>query len=45
MRAWCNAGDYWTLYFDLNTNMKKAFDTVGIEIPFNQLDVHMKNED
>lgn len=45
VRAWCNASDYWTLYFDLNTNMKKAFDTVGIEIPFNQLDVHMKNED
>lgn len=45
VRAWCNAGDYWTLYFDLNTKMKKAFDTVGIEIPFGQLDVHLKNED
>lgn len=44
VRAWCNAGDYWDVYFDLNANMKKAFDKVGIEIPFNQLDVHVTSQ-
>ncbi len=41
VRAWCKSSDYWTVYFDLNESMKKAFDKVGIEIPFNQLDVHI----
>ncbi len=41
VRVWCNSSDYWTVYFDLNESMKKAFDKVGIEIPFNQLDVHI----
>ena len=40
VRAWCNSSDYWNVYFSLEENMKKAFDAVGIEIPFNQLDVH-----
>ena len=41
VRVWCKSSDYWTVYFDLNESMKKAFDKVGIEIPFNQLDVHI----
>jgi len=40
VRAWAKNADYWDVYFYLGENMKKAFDTVGIEIPFNQLDVH-----
>ena len=28
---------------DIIENVKKAFDENGIEIPFNQLDVHVKN--
>lgn len=40
VRAWVKSEDYWDVYFYLGENMKKAFDTVGIEIPFNQLDVH-----
>lgn len=43
VRAWCDASNYWDVYFDLNANMKIAFDKVGIEIPFNQLDVHVTN--
>ena len=43
MRAWCNSADYWDVYFNLEENMKKAFDAVGIQIPFNQLDVHFDN--
>ncbi len=45
MRAWCNSSDYWDVYFSLEENMKKAFDAVGIEIPFNQIDVHFDKTD
>lgn len=40
IRAWCDSSEYWNVYFYLEENMKKAFDAVGIEIPFSQLDVH-----
>ena len=43
-RAWVNSSDYWTVNFDLLEAVKKAFDENGIEIPFNQLDVHVKND-
>ncbi|MBE6536873.1 MAG: mechanosensitive ion channel [Ruminococcaceae bacterium] len=42
-RVWVNSGDYWTVNFDVLEAVKKAFDENGIEIPFNQLDVHVKN--
>lgn len=44
VRVWCNRPDYWTVNFALIDNIKKAFDENGIEIPFKQLDVHVKNE-
>ncbi len=43
-RVWVKNGDYWTVNFDLLESVKKAFDEAGIEIPFNQLDVHVKND-
>lgn len=42
-RAWVNSGDYWTVKFDVMEAVKTEFDKAGIEIPFNQLDVHVKN--
>ena len=42
-RVWTKSADYWTVYFDLTEAVKKTFDEQGIEIPFNQLDVHIKN--
>lgn len=42
-RSWCKSEDYWSIYFSVLSNMKKAFNAAGIEIPFNQLDVHVKN--
>ncbi len=42
-KFWCKTDDYWTIYFNLLEAVKKAFDANGIEIPFNQLDVHVKN--
>ncbi len=44
LRVWCNAPDYWTIYFDVNEKVKEIFDAKGIEIPYPQLDVHLKNE-
>lgn len=40
-RAWCNAADYWDVYFDVTEQVRAAFIENGIEIPFNQLDVHV----
>lgn len=41
LRVWVKTSDYWTVYFDLIEEIKKKFDENNIEIPFNQLDVHM----
>ncbi len=40
-RGWVPAGDYWKTRWDITEKIKLAFDEAGIEIPFNQLDVHM----
>jgi len=42
LRVWCKSSDYWTVNFDLIESVKEAFDKAGIEIPFPQMDVHMK---
>ena len=42
-RVWTKTENYWDVYFDLMEGVKKAFDENGIEIPFEQLDVHVKN--
>lgn len=41
-RVWVNNGDYWTVHFDILEAVKKAFDENEISIPYNQLDVHVK---
>ena len=43
-RVWVKSGDYWTVNFDILEQVKTAFDANGIEIPYNQLDVHIKND-
>lgn len=43
-RVWVKSADYWTVNFDILEAVKAAFDKEGIEIPFNQLDVHVKND-
>ena len=42
-KLWAKTEDYWDVYFNINEDAKKAFDENSIEIPFNQLDVHLKN--
>ena len=41
LRIWCESENYWPLSFGMREAVKKALDTAGIEIPFNQLDVHI----
>ena len=41
VRSWGKTSDYWTIYFDLNEQVKAAFDKEGISIPYPQQDVHM----
>ena len=43
-RVWCKNSDYWTVKWELMEQVKEAFDANNIEIPFNQLDVNMKNQ-
>ncbi len=40
-RVWVKNADYWTVYFDITEQVKKAFDDNGIAIPFPQVDVHL----
>ena len=43
VRVWTKSADYWTVHFELLDVIKRAFDENGIDIPYNQLDVHIKN--
>ena len=42
-RAWVKKEDYVDTMLDCNINVKKFFDKNGIEIPYNKLDLYVKN--
>ncbi len=42
-RVWVNSDDYWTVKWDILEISKKRFDECNIEIPYNKLDVNLKN--
>lgn len=41
VRVWAAKENYWDVYFGLMENVKNSFDENNIEIPYNQLDVHL----
>jgi small conductance mechanosensitive channel len=43
-KIWVKTFDYWTVYYDMQEKVYETFRAEGIEIPFNQLDVHVKEE-
>ncbi|WP_081829930.1 mechanosensitive ion channel family protein [Butyrivibrio sp. NC2002] len=43
IRGWVKPSDYVKAKWSMNEEIKKAFDREGVEIPFPQVDVHMKN--
>lgn len=42
IRAWCKTEDYWEARWYILENTLHSFNKSGIEIPFTQVDVHMK---
>ena len=44
VRVWTKKEDYWSVYFDLLEAIQKRLTAEGIEIPFPQLDVHVKEK-
>jgi len=42
VRAWAKTPDFWTVYFAGIQAVKEAFDRVGVEIPFRQIDVNVR---
>lgn len=44
VRVWTKTEDYWTVFFDLTEQAKEEFDKHGINIPFPQMDVHIKQQ-
>ena len=43
-RVWTKNEHYWDVYFDMMESIKTNFDKSNIEIPYNQLDVHIKEK-
>ena len=43
-RPWVKARDYLDVKFAVIEQVKRDFDNYGVEIPFSQLDVHVKND-
>ncbi|MBQ8410936.1 MAG: mechanosensitive ion channel [Ruminiclostridium sp.] len=43
VRLWGKASDYWAIYFDSLEAIRRQFVKDGIDVPYSQLDVHIKN--
>ncbi len=43
VRGWTRTEDFWNAFYDVQEKVKEEFDKKGIEIPFPQMDVHLKN--
>ena len=44
VRCWVKTDQYFPVLWQLNEQIKEAFDEAGIHIPYPQMDVHMKHE-
>lgn len=43
LRVWTNPDDFWSVKFDLLEGILESFRKNRIEIPYNQLDIHVVN--
>lgn len=43
-RVWVENANYWEVYFYMLEEVKSEFDKAGINIPYPQMDVHIKNK-
>ena len=39
--VWCDRSNYWTVYYNMQEQVKAAFDAAGISIPYPQMDIHI----
>ena len=44
VRAWVANADYWDVFFEYNERFYKELPAAGINFPFPQMDVHVKND-
>lgn len=44
IRVWVKNADYWKAYLPMLEKIKRVFERENIEIPYNQLDVHIKKD-
>tara|TARA_R110000868_G_scaffold398869_1_gene672305 strand:+ start:169 stop:987 length:819 start_codon:yes stop_codon:yes gene_type:complete len=44
LKGWVEAADYWGVYFDLNERVYKEFEKHGLNIPYPQMDVHVRKD-
>ena len=41
VRVWCNAADYWGIFFDMNKSVYSTFPDKGLNFPYNTITVNM----
>ena len=41
VRVWCNAADYWGIFFDMNKSVYSKFPEKGLNFPYNTITVNM----
>ncbi|MDU8923352.1 mechanosensitive ion channel [Pasteurellaceae bacterium LIM206] len=44
VRPWVNTADYWNVHFAITEAVKVEFDKAGISIPYNQLELHLPEQ-
>lgn len=43
-RCWCDAEDYWDIYYYVTQNVFNEFNKAGISIPYNQVEVRLRDD-
>ncbi len=41
VRVWCKSPDYWTVYFNLNENVRESFAAHGVKFSYEHVNVHI----
>ena len=41
VRVWCKSADYWTVYFNLNENVRESFAAHGVKFSYEHVNVHI----
>ncbi len=44
VRVWVESSQFWNVYYDLNELVYKNFEKAGLNIPFPQMDIHLKRD-